>query len=209
MKNVLVVGAHPDDLEWMAGGTFAKIISEGVKVHLITLTNGTWKDASGNYYRDKDIAIREASKAASVLGYTIEHLDEPCLDVNFRDELVVQVLNRIDKINADTIICPWIDDLHHDHEITARIAVSASRRVPRILMGMCNWYVFRTPFNPNFFVDISDTYSKKMAALECYESEMKRIGSTWRKYHDNITSNYGLMVNVERAEGFISYKYKL
>ena len=209
MKNVLVVGAHPDDLEWMAGGTVAKIISEGGKVHLITLTNGTWKDASGNYYRDKDIAISEAKKAASVLGYTIEHLDEPCLDVNFRDALVVQVLNRIDKINADTIICPWIDDLHHDHEMTARIAVSASRRVPRVLMGMCNWYVFRTPFNPNFFVDISDTYSKKMAALECYESEMKRIGGTWRKYHDNITSNYGIMVNVERAEGFISYIYRL
>lgn len=62
MKNVLVVGAHPDDLEWMAGGTVAKIVSDGGKVHLITLTNGTWKDASGNYYRDKDIAISEAKK---------------------------------------------------------------------------------------------------------------------------------------------------
>lgn len=209
MKNILVVGAHPDDLEWMAGGTVANAIANGGKVHLLTLTNGTWKDANGNYYRNKQIAIDEANAAANSLGYTIEHLNEPCLDVNFRDELVVKVLSRIDYINADTIICPWIDDLHRDHEMTARIAISASRRVPRVLMGMCNWYVFRTPFNPNFFVDITNTYNKKMQALECYKSEMNRIGSTWRKYHDNITSNYGLMVNVERAEGFITYKYKL
>lgn len=209
MKNILVVGAHPDDLEWMAGGTVAKTIAEGGKVHLLTLTNGTWKDAGGNYYRDKQIAVEEANEAAKALGYSLEHLDEPCLDVGFRDEIVVKVLNRIDSIKADTIICPWIDDLHHDHEITARIAVSASRKVPRVLMGMCNWYVFRTPFNPNFFVDITGTYSKKMQALECYKSEMSRIGDTWRKYHDNITTNYGLMVNTERAEGFITYKYKL
>lgn len=209
MKNVLVVGAHPDDLEWMAGGTVANVIAQGGKVHLLTLTNGTWKDASGNYYRDKQVAIEEANAAAKVLGYTLEHLDEPCLDVNFSDSLVVKVLERIDTINADTIICPWIDDLHRDHEMTARIAISASRRVPRVLMGMCNWYVFRTPFNPNVFVDISETYPKKMEALQCYKSEMARIGDTWRKYHNNITSNYGLMVNTTRAEGFISYKYKL
>jgi N-acetylglucosamine malate deacetylase 1 len=209
MKNVLVVGAHPDDLEWMAGGTVANVIAQGGKVHLLTFTNGTWKDADGNYYRDKQVAINEATIAAKVLGYSLEHLDEPCLDVTFRDSLVVKVLEKIDKINADTIICPWIDDLHRDHEMTARIAISASRRVPRVLMGMCNWYVFRTPFNPNFFVDISETYHKKMEALECYKSEMARIGTTWRKYHDNITSNYGLMVNTNRAEGFISYKYKL
>jgi LmbE family N-acetylglucosaminyl deacetylase len=209
MKNVLVVGAHPDDLEWMAGGTVAQIIQNDGKVHLLTLTNGTWKDANGHPYRDKEVAIKEAENAAAILGYTLEHLDEPCLDIQFSDRLVTKVLDRIDKIKADTLICPWIDDLHHDHEITARITISASRKVPRVLMGMCNWYIFKTPFNPNFFVDISNTYAKKMEALECYVSEMNRIGPTWRKYHDNITSNYGLMVNTERAEGFITYKYRL
>ena len=49
MKNILVIGAHPDDLEWMAGGTVANAIANGGKVHLLTLTNGTWKDANGNY----------------------------------------------------------------------------------------------------------------------------------------------------------------
>jgi len=26
-------------------------------------------------------------------------------------------------------------DIHHDHEVVSRIAVSATRRVPRVLMG--------------------------------------------------------------------------
>lgn len=207
MKNVLVIGAHPDDLEWMCGGTCAKIINEGGKVHLITLSNGQWEGNKGNKFRSDNIAIMEAENAAKIIGYSVEHLNEPCLGINYRDELVVKILQTIDNMNADTLICPWIDDLHHDHEMTARIAISASRGVPRVLMGHCNWYIYRKPFTPNFFVDISSTYEIKMQALECYRSEMDRIGETWRKYHDNITFNNGLMVNVNRAEGFISYKY--
>ncbi len=207
MKNVLVVGAHPDDLEWMAGGTCAKMLRAGGKVHLLTLTNGTWRDASGKRHRAEDVALSEARAAADMLGYTVEHLDEPCMDLNFRDALVVKILSCIEKVNADTVICPWIDDLHRDHEITARLVISASRRVPRVLMGQCNWYVFRKTFTPNFFVDITETYALKMKALQCYQTEMKRSGVVWSNYIDNTTANYGLIVGTERAEGFVSYKF--
>jgi len=57
IKNVLVVGAHPDDLEWMAGGTISRIIQNGGKVHLITLSDGSWQNSSGVSYRQNNISI--------------------------------------------------------------------------------------------------------------------------------------------------------
>jgi len=74
-------------------------------------------------------------------------------------------------------------------------------------MGQGNWYVLKKPFTPNFFVDIKDTFDLKMDAMECFQSEMKRIGKTWHRFHDSLTINNGLMACVERAEGFISYKF--
>jgi len=141
IRNVLFVGAHPDDLEWMAGGTVARIVREGGRVHLISLTKGTWKGPDGTLFRSDDITVAEMEKASNILGYTFEYLDEPTLDLQFQDSLVVEVLRRLEMINADTIICPWIDDLHRDHEIAARIAMSASG----IRLTACNLYSSKDP----------------------------------------------------------------
>jgi LmbE family N-acetylglucosaminyl deacetylase len=209
MKSVLIVGAHPDDVEWMAGGTIASVVSRGGRVHALTFTDGSWTNESNQQYRKSGVGIEEAKAAAAVLGYSVEHLGEPTLDLAFKDSLVVEVLRRVESRSVDTIICPWLDDLHHDHEIAARLAISASRRVPRVLMGMCNWYICRGPFSPNIFVDVSETFHLKMSALECYKSEMTRVGDTWRAFHDATSKNYGLIAGVARAEGFVTNKFLL
>ena len=68
--------------------------------------------------------------------------------MKFEDRLVCEVLERISRHSIDTLVCPFDGDLHHDHEVLARIAQSASRRVPRVLMSQINWYM-REPFSPN------------------------------------------------------------
>lgn len=208
IKNLLFVGAHPDDLELMAGGTVKRIINQGGKVHALTLSDGTWNGPNEEVYRDSDLAISEASKASKLLGYTVDYLDEKTLNIKYKDSIVAEILNCIDKINADTIICPWIDDLHRDHSEAGRMALAASKKVPRVLMGQVNWYVANGMFNPNIFFDISETYNAKIQALECYESEMKRIGETWKAYLDSITKYYGLISSCKRAEGFLTHKYR-
>src|SRR4030095_10164124 len=70
VKHALVIGAHPDDNEFGAGGTTAKLASQGWEVTFIICTNGN----KGSH--DPDISTfdlserREAEQraAAKVLG---------------------------------------------------------------------------------------------------------------------------------------------
>lgn len=40
MKNILVIGAHPDDIEIGCTGTILKLKEEGKKVYCLIMTNG-------------------------------------------------------------------------------------------------------------------------------------------------------------------------
>jgi N-acetylglucosamine malate deacetylase 1 len=207
-RSVLCVIAHADDLELMAGGTVAKWIAEGHAVHVLTISNGAWTAPDGGVMRDAQEALAEEQRAAACLGYTMENLGLPAMDLKFEDRLVVEVLHRIEARRADTLLCPWERDEHHDHEVVSRIAVSATRRVPRVLMGQINYYL-RDFFRPNVFVDITATWPKKIEALQCYGRQWERAGKDWYGFLDEATRYYGRMVGVERAEGFLSSKILL
>jgi len=206
--NVLCVIAHPDDLELMAGGTIAKWIDEGHSVHVLTLSNGVWSAPGGNLMRDHAAALQEELIASSYLGFSVENLDQKAMELAFEDQLVVEVLRRIEEYDTDTLLIPWEKDIHNDHEVVSRIAISASRRIPRILMGQINYYL-RDVFTPNIYVDISDYWDKKIEALKCYKAQWKRAGEDWLDFLDITTRYYGKMVGVKRAEGFITKKYLL
>jgi LmbE family N-acetylglucosaminyl deacetylase len=208
MENILCVVAHPDDLEMMAGGSVAKWIGEGSKVHVLTFTDGVWLSPDGKVMRDSAEALREEQNAADLLGYTVENLKYPAMNLNFHDDYVVDILKRIEKLKIDTLVCPWSGDTHHDHEVVARIAVAAGRRVPRIMMGQINYYLNEF-FTPNLFVDITDTWEKKMAALKCYKGQWDRAGADWYDFADVLTRYYGKISGVARAEGFVSNKFRL
>lgn len=206
--NVLCVAAHPDDVEMMAGGTVAKWAREGRSVRILTFTNGAWKSPKGEWLRDPEEARNEEIAAAELLGVEVENLDLPAMDLAHEDRHVVEVLRRIEHHDIDTLICPWERDIHHDHEVASRIAMSASRRVPRIMMGAINFYL-REFFAPNLFVDISGTWETKIASLERYPGQWGRARDEWLPWLDETTRTYGRMLGVERAEGFVTRKFLL
>lgn len=207
-RNILCVGAHPDDIEMMAGGSVARWVKEGRRVRFLTLTDGVWQSPGGERQRDPEEARAEGEAAAESLGVEVENLMLPAMDLRFEDRLVVEVLRRIEAHRIDTLVCPWDRDLHHDHEVASRIAVSASRRVPRVLMGCINYYL-REVFPPNLFVDISGTWDAKLAAMECYAGQWKRAKGEWQPWLDETSRSWGRTLGVERAEGFLARKYLL
>jgi len=204
--SILAVIAHPDDLEMMAGATVAKLIHSGNEVHVLTISNGVWTSPEGIIMRNSDEAIEEERNVAKYLGYTVDNLNYPAMDLAHEDKLVCEVLTRIAKYNTDTILCPWENDLHHDHEVVSRIAISASRKIPRVLMGQINSYLNHT-FTPNIFVDITDFWHLKIEALKRYKSQWKRASKEYYKFADVMSRYYGNIIGVERAEAFISRKY--
>ena len=69
MKNVLAIGAHPDDIEFGCFGTLKKHKDQGDNVTLLVMTQSDVKDAhTGKVTRDSVISQKEATKAAEILG---------------------------------------------------------------------------------------------------------------------------------------------
>ena len=75
-KSIVIIMAHSDDIEYSAGATFAKYISQGYKAlyGVLSLCNSGWsvtKEKGGHYTSSMDIIPRrkaEAKKAAEIFG---------------------------------------------------------------------------------------------------------------------------------------------
>lgn len=209
INNVLAVGAHPDDIEIMCGGTLLKWLSKGINVHTFLFTHGGWNSPEGLIIRSKQDAINENKKVIEYMNYTTsEHLDYDTLSLKFSDMLVSEILIKINNYNIDTIIFPWIKDTHHDHEIVSRVVSAASRRVPNLLMGQINYYMHDF-FTPNVYIDISDEWNKKIDSLKLFSSQWSRSGKDWTEYLDITSRYYGKIIGVKRAEGFITTRIQI
>jgi LmbE family N-acetylglucosaminyl deacetylase len=138
---------------------------------------------------------------------TCDVLDEKTLELQFKDSLVCEVLNRIDKFNIDTLLTTWDKDSHRDHRVASEITLAASRRVPNYLMGQVNYYMTDF-FTPNFFVDITSEWESKIKCLSLFESQWQRNEKDWTEFLDNTSRYYGKVIGVKRAEGFIAKRMK-
>src|SRR4030095_4505006 len=80
IQRVLVVTAHPDDSEFGAGGTVARLVREGKQVSYCIVTNGNKGsgDRSMTSERLAEIRAEEQRNAARVLGVeTVDFLGFP------------------------------------------------------------------------------------------------------------------------------------
>lgn len=208
VKSVLAVGAHPDDIEILCGGTLAKYAQQGVKVSMAIATDGA---AGHMVIPPKELAeIRhqEAQKSADVIGAELYWL-------GFGDERIFEDLETrmtfvelIRKAKPDVIISHTPQDYHPDHRVVSRLMFDAS-----FMSGLKNIET-ESPYHPgvqplvyfdtvtgaNFipteFVDVSETFAIKQEMLSCFESQLK-----WLKDHDNVDFLY--MVEVQtRSRGY-------
>jgi len=183
---ILIFGAHPDDCEWLAGGTMALYTHLGHQVKTVSLTNG---DAGHNTMAGAPLARRrrdEAAAAAKTLGATsivLDHHDGTLLPTL---EVRLEVLQIMREFNPDLVISlrPW--DYHPDHRYTGVVVQDAINMVivgnllpyvPKmayIPVMLYTWDRFQKPypFIPDVLVDVDSVYEQKMDALHCYTSQM-------------------------------------
>jgi len=67
---VMVVTAHPDDPEFLAGGTVARLVKEGREVTYVIVTNGNKGSSDRTITSQRLVPVRqeEQRRAAHVLG---------------------------------------------------------------------------------------------------------------------------------------------
>ena len=179
-QRILFMLAHPDDGDFISGGTVAYLAEEGKDIHYLVVTRG---DAGGS----PDIREQEQRHAAELLGVkTVTFLDgyadgeiEPTIALRREIALIVRQWHPDVVFTFD----PWKRyDMHPDHRAvglcTQDALVNASaRNFPEQLVNgvsphkVKHLYYFSTD-KPNHWVDISDVIDKKIAAMRCHESQM-------------------------------------
>ena len=117
---VLAVGAHPDDLEILCGGTLARYARQGhtvVMAHLLNGDKGHYKMAPAKLAR---IRKREAAEAGLVIGAEVVGLDLP--DAQLFPDLKTRklVVDLVRESRPDVIITHAPGDYISDHAASVR-----------------------------------------------------------------------------------------
>jgi LmbE family N-acetylglucosaminyl deacetylase len=69
-------------------------------------------------------------------------------------------------------------------------------------MYRSNWYQSPFDFHGNYYVDISEYWLKKEAAIGAHGSELERTGHIWLDYFRREAENTGIRTGVKYAERF-------
>jgi LmbE family N-acetylglucosaminyl deacetylase len=221
---VLVVAAHPDDIEFGAAGTVARWVSEGATVRYLLVTRGD----KGSDDPDVDVAeltetrMAEQRAAAAELGVAgVDFLDEPDGQVepslalrerithairSFRPEIVMSHDPTVLFVNNE-----WVN--HPDHRAVGQTAVDAvfpTARDPlnfreHLDAGLEPWkvaelYLWSTN-EANQLVDIGGTIERKVASLAHHASQFRDFESVAR-WVRRRSEELGERAGYRAAEGF-------
>ena len=215
MTRVLVFAAHPDDEVLGMGGTVALHVERGDEVRIVVVTDGS----STQYPGDEDTRARkesEAVRAAAELGVTdYVHLDLPDMRLDTLAHVVVNrvVEEHVSAFAAERVYTPH-PDVNLDHRTLFDSVAVAARPVPgqtvrRLLTyaptsstewtpAPLNWFV------PNWFVEITGTIEKKVAAFAHYATERREYPHPRSERAIRAAAEfYGSSCGCEHAEPFV------
>ncbi|HAH11103.1 MAG TPA: GlcNAc-PI de-N-acetylase [Alphaproteobacteria bacterium] len=183
--SILVVAAHPDDEVLGAGCAIAAHADRGEAVHILIMAAGLDSRGEAATTSAHDRLKEQARAAALVLGArSVAFLDFPdnAMDTVGLLHVVKPIEAMIEQTSPHTVYTHSASDLNIDHKITARAVMTAARPLPgasvkRILAievpSATGWDAHAAPFQPNTFLDASNTLARKLAAMECYPDELR------------------------------------
>ena len=203
MKNILIVGAHFDDVELGVGGTAAKLVDNGANVYKLTLTDNVTNFDRFKINVEYESSREQSGRACEVLGVKEITDFKPieCTKLEYSTEIMQQIEAYIYDLNIDTIFMHFKADMNTDHVAASKLCLTAGRHCRNILQYQSNGYVLENVYYPTFFVDISDYIEKKKASLSRYGKEHNRFGSLFEVTIDR-NRVWGFSNKVEYAEGF-------
>lgn len=177
--DILLFGAHPDDVEWGAGGTLLMLKGTGTSFGIVDLTRGEMGSRGTSEERDK-----EAEDAASWMGARFrENLGLPDCGVIDSVENRKQIASVIRRRRPKLVLAPYWTDRHPDHAATGHLirnaAVYCALRksndpYPPHKPSAYLYYLLHHFTSPSMVVDISDVYDRKLELLRMHASQFAK-----------------------------------
>jgi bacillithiol biosynthesis deacetylase BshB1 len=226
--DILVLAAHPDDAEISCAGTIARHVAMGHTVGIVDLTKGELGTRG-----TVEIRAEEAAASAKILGVTVrENLG--LKDGFFQNDPTHQlaVIRAIRKYQPSIVLANAVYDRHIDHGRGASLAYDAC-----FLSGLVRietfdedgkkqepWrpaavyhYIQSLYIEPDFIVDISDYWQKKVEALKAFRSQFYDPDSDeaetyisspgFLKMVEARAIDWGYAIGTKYGEGFTTRRY--
>ena len=209
---ILIIAPHPDDEVLGCGGAIAKHTKQGDEVHLCVVTKAYTPEWSEEFIKNRP---KEVEKANKILGIKKTYfLDYPTvkLDTIPQKELNEAIFKVVAEVKPEIVCIPHKGDVNKDHRLVFEACLVAMRpmnhKIKKILsyesLSETEWGQSIEPFIPNVYVDISETFEKKIEAMKAYESEIKPYPHPRSLEMINILAKMrGGVVGFDAAEAFI------
>jgi bacillithiol biosynthesis deacetylase BshB1 len=219
--DILVFGAHPDDVELGCGGTVIKEVQKGKKVGIIDLTRGELGTRGTAETRNA-----ETKSATEIMGVAIrENMDFK--DGFFKDDEhhKLALIKKIRQYRPEIVITNAVSDRHPDHGRGSQITIDACflSGLEKIETGQNIWrpkaiyhYIQFNNLIPDIVVDITKQMDAKLLAVKAYTTQFFNTDS---KESETIISSQGFLdsvsyrakdlgrqSNCEYAEGFLAHQ---
>jgi bacillithiol biosynthesis deacetylase BshB1 len=230
MVDILAIAAHPDDIELNIAGTLLKARDAEYSIALVDLTEGE-RGSRGS----RELRRDETRCANQVLGIDESmrwNLGLPDGDIDVSKENALKVVQVIRHFRPRIILFPWERDRHPDHEHTHRLVREAYfdaglRHVetehegrPQLPYRPAQMYTFMQAYEktPDFIIDISAQFERKLDAIAAYSSQFTVPGRTieeragepetfishskFMDYYIARMKHWGFLIGAEYGEGF-------
>jgi LmbE family N-acetylglucosaminyl deacetylase len=205
ISRILVIAAHPDDVDFGAAGTIAGWTDRDIEVTYCVVTDGDAGGFDEDFPRAEMSALRRAEQiaAAKCVGvHDVRFLGYPDGRVEATLELRRDLARVIRQVRPDRLLCPSPErnyarmaPSHPDHRAVGSAALDAvypDARNPFAFPelreeGLAAWtvteiFILGGP-TPNHFVDVSATFGRKLAALRAHESQTGHMDNLEDRIH--------------------------
>lgn len=219
-EKLIVVAAHPDDLETLCGGAVALLAQRGVEIFSVNCTLGDIGAQDATMIRPSLASARlaEAEAAGRILGvaqtFNLGHHDGELLpDLTLRAQIAR--LYRVTQADTLWTFDPfWAGQIHPDHRAAGQAALDAymPSKMPLYRPEQLNEvgadvarlervFLFSTDRDPDVFVDVTAVYETKLDACKAHLSQFPK-GDESLEWMKEIDRRQGDVIGVKYAEAF-------
>lgn len=205
-KTAVVISAHAADFVWRCSGAIALHQVRGYDVTVVCLSYGErgesaklWKQGNMSLEKVKANRRKEAENAAKALGtYDIQFLDLGDYPLGLDSDAKFKLVDVVRSIQPNFMMThSQYDPYNTDHMYTSKFAMEV-RMIAQAwghnpgeqVLGAPQLYLFephqteQMGWVPNVFLDITEVWEKKRAAIECMEGQ----AHLW-EYYTNVARN--------------------
>lgn len=209
MTDVLLFGAHPDDVEWAIGGIALLLRDSGASMALVDMTNGEM--GSRGTVEDRKVEARAAANTLRAVARENLHLPDCGLIDSFESRRLVA--SAVRRHRPKVVVAPLWEDRHPDHAAAGVIV-----RNSRLLCGLSTlddpnpphrpatflYYPIHNFYEPTFVADTSGVFERKLELMRTYHSQFVEPAEDFLFRLESRDRYYGSLIGAQHGEALVA-----